>query len=82
MEKKIIIELTPFQSVHLISVLEQFVNGNLLTHPNAHALRELKKNIDYQIFNNMTDEQIDDANLESLIKEALGEIPPLNIKRK
>lgn len=72
---KVKIELTPYQSLSILSFLREFVNEENQDEAQFRSIHECVTAFENQIYEKVTDEMIDDAIAENEVNILIKKVP-------
>lgn len=72
---KVTIELSPFAAVAIMHVFQELFLIRCACVPECAAMRDVLKEYEETLSNNITQEQIDDAILHLSVQEIIGALP-------
>ena len=75
LESRVSIELSPFNAVAMLIVLQELVEDSLKKNKNLTAMKEAVDELEFQITKNFTDEHWDSVKLTAKINELTGKTP-------
>jgi hypothetical protein len=75
MAKKVTIELTPYNTLAILSFLREYVNDETKGISEFQAINDAVDEYEKQVYSNISDSQIEDAIAESEVNDLIGKHP-------
>lgn len=77
MSRKVKIELTPYNAMHILSFCREFINENTPEQYIFKAIKEAVDEMESELAKSLTDEHWQEITAESAINELIGKVPPI-----